>query len=207
MSNDEAALLAEMESAPSFTKGPSTEQSQKLTAMAEELVDVEDDITDLELKLEAAKEKKKLITMVQMPEFMKLIGQDRIGLPDRNCDLIMEPFYHANIKAEWPEEQREAAFKWLEDTNNGDLIKVQMIFLFPKTMYDVAVWVSTQVAKLKIPAAFKTKEKIPEPTINKTVPWNTLTAFVKRLVEGGKECPLEVLGATVGQVVKVKPRK
>jgi hypothetical protein len=193
--------------APSFTKGPSTEQSLKLTEMANNLAQVEDDIDELERQLEEKKKLKQEITMKEMPDFMKLIGQDRIGLPDRNCDVVMEPFYHANIKAEWPEEQREAAFKWLEESKNGDMIKIEMVFLFPKTMLLVAQWVAGQVAKLKIPASFKTKEKIPEPTIKKTVPWNTLTAFVKRQVEAGKECPLEVLGATVGSVVKVKPRK
>jgi hypothetical protein len=40
-----------------------------------------------------------------------------------------------------------------------------------------------------------------------SVPWNTLTAFVKEQVEKGAVLPLDILGATVGRVVKLKARK
>ena len=41
-----------------------------------------------------------------------------------------------------------------------------------------------------------------------TVPWNTLTSYVREQVEGDHPpLDLEILGATAGQVVKIKKRK
>jgi hypothetical protein len=39
------------------------------------------------------------------------------------------------------------------------------------------------------------------------IPWNTLTAFVKEQCELGAALELDTIGATVGRVVKIKPRK
>jgi hypothetical protein len=42
----------------------------------------------------------------------------------------------------------------------------------------------------------------------RAMPWNTLTSFVKEQVEVKQKTPnLEVIGATVGKIVKLKPRK
>ena len=49
--------------------------------------------------------------------------------------------------------------------------------------------------------------ELPQPSIAQSVPWNTLTAFVKEQVEAGTVIDLKKLGATVGQVVKLKKRK
>jgi hypothetical protein len=137
---------------------------------------------------------------------MSKVGQDRIGLEAHGVDLVKEAYYHANIAADWPEEKRQIAFDWLVSSGNEDLIKTTFTMQFPRKMFDVAVWLKKQVAKLKFPGKGKEIE-MPEAVVTLGVPWNTLTAFVKEQIEKGAELPLETLGATVGWIVKVKQRK
>lgn len=200
-----SVLEDELEGAPGFTAAPSADQSQKLTNMGVELMELDIKITELEDALEKAKARKLVLTQKDMVEYLQVLGQDKVGLPNYNVDLVLEAFYHANIKADWPEEQRESAFQWLEDSDNGDIIKLEMNFSFSRGQLNVANWMKEQIEKLEIPHEFKVN-RLPEPVVLKNVPWNTLTAFVKREVEAGHELPMEKLGATMGSVVKIKPR-
>lgn len=212
MKNDD--LEAELADVPRFTAAPSEDQSTRLTKMGQELWSVDARIVELEHELEQKKQRRVELVQKELPEFMTQIGQDKVGLAEFGVDLVLEPYYHANIKAEWPDEQRQEAFDWLENNGHGDLIKCQVEFLFPRYLMDLAKWFVEAVSKIKIPATFVKKKgkgtpvpAIPEPTLKQTVPWNTLTAFVKEQVEKGEQLPLETLGATVGQIVKIKQRK
>jgi hypothetical protein len=138
------------------------------------------------------------------------MGQDRIGLPDAAVDLVLEPFYHANIAVDWEPQRREEAFKWLEENGHGDLVKVNVMFSFRKEQLADARWLQTAVKLIQAAQAecgIETENTIPDPTMKMEVHYGTLTAFVREQVECGAELPLEKLGATVGQIVKIKPRK
>jgi hypothetical protein len=189
-----------------FTDAPSVDESKSLTQLGTELFQVEEHIEELNLQLEAAKERRLQLTMKELPDYMLRVGQDKMGLEEWGVDLIREQYYHANIKAEWPEEQRQAAFQWLTDNGHEDLIKTVFTIQFPRRMYEVALWLSEKVKTLRFPG--KGKEiAMPDASVALGVPWNTLTAFVREQVEAGNELPLETLGATVGWIVKVKKRK
>jgi hypothetical protein len=179
---------------------PTQDQSKELVVLATELAGVESSIVDLEKKLEEAKARKKDITMRELPDLMAQYGQDKIGVPGLGVEFVLEPYYFANIKADWPPEQREKAFAYLESENAGDLIKA---------------FVSAQFRKEDFPLARKLYEWLAAQeefsgatlSLDKNVPWNTLTSWLREQIESGKVVPLETIGATVGQVVKLKKRK
>jgi hypothetical protein len=106
-------------------------------------------------------------------------------------------FYQANIAADWEEPRRERAFQWLEDNGDGDIIKREFTILLGREEDER----SRELAKLLREAGFVY-------TVKKSVPWNTLTAWLREMVEKREVTPpLETFGATVGRVVELKDMK
>lgn len=181
---------------------PTEENSARLRRMGLELVTVDRTVGELEDQLKAAKARRIELTMKEMPALMQEIGQDRIGLPDARCDLVLEPYYHANIAKEWEEDRRTAAFDHLEHLGAGDLIKAITTIAAGRGDLDKMRELLDQIRELMQTAGLDAKIGL-----ELTVPWNTLTAFVREQVEAGNVVDLEALGATVGTVVKIKQRK
>jgi len=188
-----------------FTDAPSETESRDLAAMGRELFNVDKWISDLELRLETARERREALVSVELPDYFTKVGQDRMGLPEFGVDLVLENFVHANIAADWEPERREAAFSWLEDNGHGDMVKVQLTMLFPKTALELARWVQQALTALKLPKEYQ-KQTMPASDILMTVPWNTLTAWAKDQIKQGAELPLDTLGVTTGRIVKIKKR-
>lgn len=197
--------MEELDVLPSFTDAPAEEESRRLTVLGRELYAVDSEIKRLETQLAELQERKKVITTKELPDYLRAVGQDKIGLPEFSVDLVMEPYYHANIKAEWAPEKREAAFSYLEKRGDGDLIKTEVSFLFGRADLEKVRWFQAYLKTLQ--HYLGTEDYMPEPSVQMTVPWNTLTAFVREQVTVGAEIDLDVLGATVGSIVKIKPRK
>jgi hypothetical protein len=108
----------------------------------------------------------------------------------------LQAYYHANIPD--PEKDpagAEAGYAWLKKNKLEAFIKTQV-----KVDYGRG-----ERAKAKKFEAFLKKEKIPYSS-KVGVPWNTLTAEVKRRYEAGaplSPADLAAIGGTVGTVVKV----
>jgi hypothetical protein len=115
----------------------------------------------------------------------------------------IKPFYKANIAADWGEERRERGFETLRRYGAGDLIRNTVAVTFGKEEDDLA-------ATLK---DFLRDEGFMErTTIGQSVPWSTLTAWVREQTQSRQKrklapipaADLEAIGATVGQVANVK---
>lgn len=198
MAKANAAVLAAM-STDVYVPPP-----EKVTAareLAKKVRDLRLNVADWD---EQSKEAKKVILDIErnkLPEMLqelKLRGMDleaEGNLPAYSVKL--KPYYFANIKADWSDEEREAAFKYLEDRGDGDLIKTVIMIELPRGERKTAIRVEKALDKLKVPY-----------TSEKAVHSATLTAWLKELVEVHKEVPpLETLGASVGNMVSVKPIK
>lgn len=201
-------LAEELDSTPAFAAAPSEEQSGRLTALGRELAEVDRSIARLERELEEARKRSTAIRHTELPELMTAIGQDRIGLPDDRVDLILEPFYHANIAADWPPEQREAGFDYLASVGAEDLVKTNLSYAFGRSEASKARWVAAMIAVLaqQLSEVGEGPEAVPRPTIRTDVAWNTLTAWMRDRVERGLEVDLRRIGGTVGRIVRIKPR-
>lgn len=191
-----AAIAAAKNRAP-----PSEDRLEKVRVILRQARDTERRIVDLEAALKEAKGQVLELKQKTLPDLFDEAGIDNLGLPAEGnlpaYDCKLGPYYHANIGAEWEEERRQAAFKYLEDQGSGDLIKSAYIVLVPRGKRAFAKKVEAALTKLG--AEFTSKLD---------VPWNTLTAWVKEQVEKKNNTPdLAVLGATVGRVVSLKERK
>lgn len=173
-----------------------------LTRIREKAVaarDAEQELKDLEERLKETKNRLNHIYHEELPDLMFEAGVDEIGIPaSGNLPAMVAklgPYYQANIATGWPEERRTAAFNWLDNNKHGDLIKTEISILLPRGKREEAQKLIKQLSKYG-------------PSIKQSVPFQTLTAWLKDLVESGKDLPpLEVIGGTVGQVVKLKERK
>jgi hypothetical protein len=177
---------------------PTEEKMQTAQQMAQDLYTLDSSIIALEQSLETAKKQRLEIVHRTLPAYLDSIGIDRLGIGGAEVDLVVENYYHANI----PEDKREEAFSWLEDNEHGDLIKTVLTVQFHRGEMEIATEVARRIK------AFIEAKGVPDRPIDvkKGVAWNTLTAFVKEQIEEGMVLPLEILGATIGRIVKLKPR-
>lgn len=129
----------------------------------------------------------------------ELLDAMRKELPKGSVTMKVQDFCHANIAAEWEPERRKAAFDWLVDNDHEGLIKVEISALFPRGNKALADKALAAMRK-----AIGKKDIVIE--LGESVPWNTLTAFVKEEMEKGAAIPLAVLGATVGKVAKLSKK-
>lgn len=174
---------------------------EMLRTTARRLRDKRAEVTSIEERLSEAKAEVKLIETKELVDLMAEVGVDKVGLPAEGnypaCDAELKPYYHAVISADWEPNRRQLAFDWLDSAGHGDLIKTAITVLIPRDDRAMAVSIQHYLEQCNVAH-----------TIQLDVPWNTLTAFVKEQVEKyHRTPPLETLGATVGQVVKLKARK
>lgn len=193
---------------PDHLEGVTEEQppghSDKLEAiqkLAEEMRDLEFKNQDLKEQQESNNKRIQKIKFETLPEALTEVGMDKVGIPASGnlpaCDLVLKPYYKANISADWDVDRRNRAFNWLISEGNGDLIKHTIVIEFGLREEQEA----RDVAQLL-------KSENISYTVSMMVPWNTLTSFVKEEIEDhGRIPPLDLLGATIGQIVEFKKRK
>lgn len=173
---------------------------EKVRQKLREMRDKEAQRKDLEersRKLSAELEEMRRKTLVDM---FNEAGIDKLGLPAEGnlpaYDAEEKPYYHANIRSDWEQEKKDAAFGWLDKNGYGDLVKNVFVVVVDRDDHEMA----RDVEKALDEAGVDYQRE-------QTVPWNTLTAFVREQIEAGETLPLELLGATVGRVVVLKPRR
>lgn len=222
MSDDIFQSIAE--EADNVKNIPDDNSISKLRDMAQEFVDAENNVKDLEKQLKAAKEKRLQIARHDLPDFMVEMDTDSIGVS--GVDVVLADFAHANISSDWEKEKRDKAFEHLVDIGGGDLIKATLTIKAGKEQLESIMLLRNLIELiLKAPNTKDQYERIEiindwlaeygysmEPiqaSINSdlAVAWNTLTSFVKEQVEKGTVMDLDLLGANVGKIVKIKQRK
>jgi hypothetical protein len=188
-------LLKAIASKEDLTKS-SVEALELVKNTARVVRDLTLEIKDIEAMLEEKKKKLTQITMKDLPDLFDQYSLRSIGLEAEGnlpaYDLTASPYY----KAVLPKED-DAGLRWLEDNGHGDMIRRVYTVNLDKDSEEQAKALREYLERFDL--AFEEKE---------TVPWNTLTAFVKEQIEKRKTTPpLDILGAIVGKVVKLKPRK
>lgn len=163
--------------------------------------DIKMEVADLDERSKASKRELWGIEHDSLPELMAELGLKGIeleaegNLPAYSAKL--KPYYHANIKVDWPDEKREEAFTWIENKGGGDMIQTVIAVELPRTERNTAIKVERALDKLKVPY-----------TSEKAIHHGTLSAWIKEMVEVHKEVPpLDLLGATIGSIVVIKPIK
>ena len=184
-----------------FEAAPTEDQAQELTRLGQALANTDRAIGALETQLKELKTRRWDLVTKDIPRYMRDVGQDRIGLPDWNVDVVLVPYFKANIAADWPEEKRQAAFDALEAMGHGGVIRVELTYSFGRDRIEDARALRDFVAEQWPP-----EKEIPEPSVSMGVPWQTLTALLRECTEKGIPFPMAETEAVVATVAQLKKR-
>jgi len=114
--------------------------------------------------------------------------------------VSLEEYYRANILASWDQDRRERAFEFLEKRGLGDLIKHELV---------VHIGLGEEKLYARVVRALRKVSGVVVQDI-KSVPWNTLTSWLREVYESGEELgtdELDLIGGTVGKQVIIRAKK
>lgn len=138
----------------------------------------------------------RVIREKDLVELFDAAGIESLGLPPLGnlpaYEVDLGEFFHANI----PEEKKSEAWAWMKRTKNEDLVKTEFKVTFGLKEAAKAKKFEVALKKL-VGSAYDRKQ---------SVPWNTLTSFVKKEFEAGRpltKTVMAILGASSGRVAKV----
>ena len=160
----------------------------KIGAVANDVADTDKEITDLEDQLKVKKDYKKHLSENVLPNLFAEVGLSELKLADGR-HLKVGNFYGASIK----DAKKEAAFEWLRNKGHGDLIKNQVSCSFGRDEDEKARGLIDTLNQKGYPSS---QREWVEPS--------TLRAFIREQHEAGKELPMDLLGAFVGQKTTIK---
>jgi hypothetical protein len=166
---------------------------ERLVKMAQELVDQEQLIKDLEENLTTAKRVANKLKTTDLPDLMAEVGMASFKLPSGYA-VAVEDFVSGSLPKE--PEKRQGAIHWLEENGAEALIRTEVMLEFSKSEHNEAL---SLIADLE--------EKGYEPESKMGIHPQTLLAHVRERLRNGEEVPLETLGLYAGRVAKVKPPK
>tara|TARA_X000001388_G_scaffold42171_2_gene29674 strand:+ start:3446 stop:4009 length:564 start_codon:yes stop_codon:yes gene_type:complete len=183
-------LLKQMEDDTSSEKKSESglDTMGKIGAVANNIADIDTEIEYLETQLKFKKEDKKHLSENVLPSLFAEVGLSELKLHDGR-QLKVSNYYGASIK----EDKKEAAFSWLRDKGYGDLIKNQVSCSFGRNEDNKA---KNMISILEESGFSSSQREWVEPS--------TLRAFVKELHETGKDLPMDLLGAFIGQRTTIK---
>jgi hypothetical protein len=184
-----------MAQADAESREPAPEDKlEKIRFFGEKQRQLTKQLADLENQVALTKESLRRITEQDLPEAMDEAGMTAFKLED-GTEIKVKPFYAASI----PEERKEEAFTWMKERDFDGMIKSEVKVSFGKGEYEIAQ------SFLNFIRGFN--EKAIDPEYKETVHWQTLRAFVKEQIEGGKELPLDLFGVFVGRKAELKMPK
>lgn len=179
---------------------PSGTVIEKIYQHAAELASLEAQIAQKSEELQRLQDDRTKLASKTLPALFDQVQTDKFGVPGWNADVVLEPVVHAAIKKEWPDEDQEAAFTELERIGGGDMVKVTVSVQFDKQELDMANALYLYIKRWN---EFGNRPI----RMEKTVPWNTLTKFVKEMLQKRVPMNLEKMGAQVFRHCKIVWRK
>ena len=173
---------------------------QKARDLTQEKADLESRLKETNIALEEMKRK-------TLPDLLASAGVPSIEIeaegnqPGFRVDLKDD--YYANIPADWPEDQRKAAFAYLTSLGEGDLIKTEVITSFGREDRESALAFANELSREGKSVALK-----------EAIPFQTLTAWLKNKAEKHAKDPaknplpdLDKINGKIGKIVVIKPLK
>jgi hypothetical protein len=171
---------------------PTNDDLQSVSALANEQLRLENLVAEKELELANAKEELAKVVEGDLPRLFESFSLSEIKLLDGTKVLIKEDVY-AGIT----EENKPAAFGWLEETGNDGIIKNEIKLPFGKGQDEEA----KVAAKILTDNGFSF-------TNSRSVHPQTLRAFVRQQLADGRPIPTDVFSIHVKKVSKIElPRK
>lgn len=164
----------------------------RIEGLAQEQLDAEMRVDHLTEQLAEAKATHRILAEKKMPELLDEadLGESEIVTPAGHKIKL-----HEVIRGSIPKGNEEAAFKWLEDNHNANLIKRTFAIEFGK---DQEKWAD------KFERDCNQRKKALNIKRKKGVHAGTLQAFIKKSLDDGVPIPLDVFGAYRQRFAKIK---
>jgi hypothetical protein len=180
---------------------PSEQKTKLLAEKAKELVELDETIKKLEDTVKTLKEERYDLQTKTLPDIMNEIGVENIGVSGVNVALTRK--VHANISKDWEDDKKQRAFEHLRELHGEDLIKSTLSVSAGKSSDEKMRMLTQRVqqilAELQLDASV---------TLEPTVAWNSLTAFVKEVLKHGDyPVQLDLIGATNMPFVEIIRKK
>ena len=170
---------------------PDENKRKEISGFVREFVQFNDAITSKEEELAVLKEAARKLSEEIIPGILLGCGIETIKL-DNGMKVSVSKFYSAKI----PDERKDEAFKFLEDSGNDSIIKSEVDMTFGKGEEE------RELEKKAV--ALLTESGIPFEQKRGIHP-QTLKAFVKEQIESGVEnFPMDLFGVYIGNKTKVK---
>jgi len=160
----------------------------KIGAVANDIADTDKEIGDIEEQLKKKKDYKKHLSENVLPNLFAEVGLSELKLADGRL-IKVGNYYGASIK----EDKKQAAYTWLRNNGFGDLIKNQVSCSFGRNEDEKAKGL---IETLNDRGYQSLQREWVEPS--------TLRAFIREQHEAGKQLPMDLLGAYVGQKTTIK---
>jgi len=164
---------------------------KKIQFFGEKQRDLTKEIAAAENTITILKEKLRRVQEQDLPEAMDAVGMTKFSMED-GTTITVKPFYAASI----PEDRKDEAFEWLKDNDFDGMIKADVKISFGKGEFEIA--------KSFIEFIRGFNEKAIDPEYKENVHWQTLRAWVKEQIEGGKPMPLDMFGVFIGRKADLK---
>ena len=159
-----------------------------LSSLCKEMLEQQEMIANLEEQLKTAKEKERKLSEERIPNKMNELGYSNIELKTGE-KIQIKPFYSAKI----PADRVDAAFQWLRDNGQGDLIKNNVSLTFGRSQDNEAKAIVDDLRNKG--HNVKQVEKV-EPM--------TLKAFVREQTEKGQSIPSDLFGVYIANKTTIK---
>jgi len=160
----------------------------RIGAVANDIADTNQEIDKIEDELKKKKEYRKHLSENVLPNLFAEVGLSELKLADGR-HLKVGNYYGASIKAD----KKEAAYAWLRNNGFGDLVKNQVSCSFGRNEDEKARGL---IETLNEQGYQSSQREWVEPS--------TLRAFIREQHEAGKQLPMDLLGAYVGQKTTIK---
>ena len=167
---------------------PAADKLKSLAKLAENLVVVEDAISQVEDQLAELKRQKRSLAEIEIPDIMNEVGLKEFKLTN-GLKINVKSVFRGKIT----EENAEEAFKWLDEHGHGGIVKGEI--RIPFRLDDNKLNIS-KIEEFARSLGYDADEKL-------NVHHMTLSAFIKDQLTSGHEVPRDLLGVWTGFDTKI----
>jgi len=176
---------------------PTNDELRQCTFLAEQILRKRREVNASKLALAKLEKDLALLEEVTLPDLMHAINLTMFKLGDGSVVEIRQDC-HANIPSADSKDpallaRRDAAFAWLRDNNQGDLIKNEVRAALGRGQDAQAAALRDHLSRLGV--SYTTSE---------TVNHNTLKAWATDRLKKALDIPRDLFGVHVRNVVKIK---
>ena len=160
----------------------------KIGAVATDIADTQEEISKLKEQLQKKEDYERKLSGEVLPSLFLEVGLSELKLADGRKIQVSEYYRATPLK-----ENRAKVHTWLRDNGFGDLVKNQVTCSFGRNEDEKASGLISTLSE----GGF-------EPAQREWVEPSTLRAFIREQHEAGRQLPMDLLGAYVGQKTTIK---